>query len=101
MNMHTHPVAVALVCAACASAAAGATEYGDRALAAGCASCHQPALQAPPPLGGQPFGELVSKMREFRNGTRSGTVMPQLAKGYTEAQTEAIARYFSTQPAPR
>jgi len=101
MNMHTHPVAVALVCAACASAAAGATEYGDRALAAGCASCHQPALQAPPPLGGQPFGELVSKMREFRNGTRSGTVMPQLAKGYTEAQTETIARYFSTQPAPR
>jgi cytochrome c553 len=100
MNVHTH-LAVALACAACASAAAGAAESGGRALAAGCASCHQPALQTPPPLAGQPVTELVSKMREFRNGTRMGTVMPQLAKGYTEAQTKAIARYFSAQPVSR
>lgn len=101
MNMHTHLVALACVCAACTGGDASATESGDRALAAGCASCHQPAERTPPSLTGRPATELVSKMRGFRDGTRSGTVMPQLAKGYTEAQTEAIARYFSTQPASR
>jgi cytochrome c553 len=36
-------------------------------------------------------------MKAFRDGTRPATVMHQLAKGYSEAQIDAIAEYFSAQ----
>jgi cytochrome c553 len=36
-------------------------------------------------------------MAEFRAGTRPATVMHQIAKGYGEAETAALADYFSQQ----
>ena len=30
-------------------------------------------------------------------GTRPGTIMPQLAKGYTDAQIELVAGWFAAQ----
>jgi cytochrome subunit of sulfide dehydrogenase len=89
----------ALVAVACVIFArtACAQEQDARALAAGCASCHQPTERMPPPLAGQSSSELLEKLRAFRDGTRSGTVMPQLARGYTPAQLEAVARYFAAQ----
>jgi len=65
------------------------------ALAAGCASCHQPALHGVPSLAGQPIDALLAKLRGFRDGTRGGTVMPALAKGYTRDELEALARHFA------
>ncbi len=38
-------------------------------------------------------------MQDFRSGARNGTVMPQLAKGYTDAQIDAMAAWFAAQPA--
>jgi cytochrome subunit of sulfide dehydrogenase len=89
----------ALVAVACVifARAACAQEQDARALAAGCASCHQPTERMPPSLAGQSRSELLEKLRAFRDGTRSGTVMPQLARGYTPAQLEAVARYFAAQ----
>ena len=48
-----------------------------------------------PSLAGQPKAYLIEQMRAFRDGKRTGTIMPQLAKGYTDSQVEAIADYFS------
>jgi cytochrome c553 len=80
----------------------GSAESVDvRALAAGCASCHQPSQQVPPPLAGQPREALAAKLRGFRDGARSGTVMPQIAKGYTPDELDALAGYFAAQRAPR
>ena len=31
----------------------------------------------------------------FKSGVRPGTVMPQLAKGYSDAQIDALAGYFA------
>lgn len=94
-----HDLLAALLGIACAGcvAAAEAQVQDARALAAGCASCHQPGDRIPPPLAGQSRDTLVAKLRAFRDGTKRGTVMPQLAKGYTPAQLDAVAGYFATQ----
>ncbi len=91
---------LAIACMACACAAHAADEQ-SRALAAGCASCHQPDERIPPPLAGQSRDKLSAKLRGFRNGTRSGTVMPQLARGYTPAQLDAVAAWFAAQKPSR
>jgi cytochrome c553 len=93
-------VVVALTSIGCVGTAHAAGEEA-RSLAAGCASCHQPTERTLPPLAGQSRNELVAKLRGFRDGTRGGTVMPQLAKGYTEAQLQSIAEYFAAQTSPR
>jgi cytochrome c553 len=72
--------------------------------AASCASCHGThgvSSGEVPSLAGQTKESLVSKMHAFKNGSASGTIMPQLAKGYTDAQIEALAGWFSTQKAAR
>ena len=75
-----------------------------RSLGATCANCHgtygvsQGGIES---LAGQSKDDLVRKLREFKAGTRPGTIMPQLAKGYTDAQIELIGGWFAMQKAPR
>jgi cytochrome c553 len=38
-------------------------------------------------------------MKAFRSGSRTSTVMQQLAKGFNDAQVDQLARYFASQPA--
>jgi cytochrome c553 len=40
-------------------------------------------------------------MQEFKSGARQGTVMNQLAKGYTDEQIDALAGWFAAQRAPK
>jgi len=68
-----------------------------RALAAGCASCHRRDGTTIPSLQGRSRDELLAKLHGFRDGSQAGTVMPQLARGYTEAQLEAIAAWYAEQ----
>jgi cytochrome subunit of sulfide dehydrogenase len=78
----------------CASGA-HADDNIARAWAAGCLACHQPVTPGIALLYGQTRETLISKLRAFRDGTLPGTVMPQLARGYTDAQIEAIAGWFA------
>ncbi len=77
-----------------------AAANGQR-LYATCAACHGTngagAGNALPLLAGQPKDALVASMRAFKTGARPATIMHQIAKGYTDAQIEAIAVYLSTQ----
>lgn len=73
-----------------------------QALAATCANCHGTQGRAVdaasvPGLAGLPASHIVEQMRAFKAGTRAATVMHQLAKGYSDAQIEAIALYFAAQ----
>lgn len=74
-----------------------------RNLAAACFSCHGTngnALPGMAPLAGRSKDEIVRIMGEFRSGARTGergTLMPQIVKGYTDAQIALIADYFSRQ----
>ena len=71
-------------------------------LAAQCAQCHGTdgrALDgaAVPGLAGMPAPYLVAQMKSFKTGTRAGSVMPQLAKGFSDAQIDMLAAFFAAQ----
>ena len=73
-----------------------------RNLAATCANCHGTNGQARgevPGLAGVPAPNIVAAMAEFKAGTRSATLLHQIAKGYTDEQVRLIAAYFAAQPA--
>ena len=74
-----------------------------RSIAASCANCHGSngvSVGNVPSLAGTAKSDLVTKMQEFKAGKRTGTIMPQLAKGYTDAQIELAAGWFAAQPVP-
>jgi len=71
-----------------------------RNLAAACANCHgtNGASQGGiPSLAGRDRADLARQMQDFKSGRRPATVMHQIARGYTDAQIDAIAAYLSTQ----
>ena len=74
-----------------------------RDAAASCSNCHGTNGRSSgpvPSLAGAAKSDLLTKMQEFKSGKRPGTIMPQLAKGYTDDQIERAAAWFASQPAP-
>ncbi|OGA73459.1 MAG: hypothetical protein A3G81_06065 [Betaproteobacteria bacterium RIFCSPLOWO2_12_FULL_65_14] len=97
------PVMLAVALAALPLAAHAQDNATARSLAAACATCHgtdgrtvNPAVVS---LAGLPKDLIVQRMKEFRDGKRPATIMHQLAKGYTDQQTEMIAAHFAAQGA--
>lgn len=71
-----------------------------RNLAAACANCHGTDGRSAggiPSLAGAAKAEIVRKMQAYKSGQLAGTVMPQLAKGYTDGQIDLIAGWFAGQ----
>lgn len=71
-----------------------------RSLAATCANCHGTngvSVGGFETLAGMSKDDLVRKLKEYKAGTKPGTIMPQLAKGYTDEQIEAIAGWLAVQ----
>ena len=70
-----------------------------RSLAATCFTCHgsdgHSVGGVPPSLAGRDKAELLQTLKDFQSGKRPATIMHQHAKGYTDAQLEAIAGYFA------
>ncbi|MEO7402836.1 MAG: c-type cytochrome [Burkholderiales bacterium] len=69
-----------------------------RMLASACSNCHGTegrSQAAIPGLAGRSKTELVGIMKAFKDGSRSATIMHQIAKGYTDEQIDAISLYFS------
>ena len=93
---------IVLAAAALLALPAHAQDTGARNLAAACAICHgtqgKPAPDAPLiPLAGLPQDHIATQMRAFRDGKRPASVMHQIAKGYTDAQIDALAAWFAAQ----
>lgn len=93
---------IALLLAVSATVAATALTANEHArnLAANCTTCHTrggAGDAAIPPLEGRKAAEIAQAMRAFRSARRQGTVMPQLARGYADADIDAIARWFAEQ----
>jgi cytochrome subunit of sulfide dehydrogenase len=82
------------------AAALAAPDAGQR-LAASCANCHGTSGVSRdgkiPSLAGMPQATLAETVQQYQSGARAGSIMPQLAKGYTAAQIELIAAYFAAQ----
>ena len=85
-----------------AQPADGPAALRTRGLAAQCAQCHGTDGRALPGaevqgLAGMPASKFVEQMKAFRSGSRPSSVMQQLAKGFSDAQVDQLARYFASQ----
>ena len=84
-------VAIAAVTVASAEPPAGA---------AACSGCHPSSARVSSPvarLAGRDRAEIVKAMQDFRSGTRTGTVMDRIAKGFTDPEIQAIAAWYAAQ----
>lgn len=109
----TRIVATALLVLAGTTARAGTGEPDGRAIALqgsargtiACATCHGAdgiglAGANFIRLAGQPQGYLAKQLRDFRDGARDSAVMKSIAAALTDAEIDAVARYYAAQPAP-
>jgi len=90
-----------LAAAALAATSVYAQDLQGRNLAASCAICHGTEGRAVTKdmvsLAGLPKDYIAQHLQDFKSGKRPATVMHQIAKGYTEAQIEAMAAWFAAQ----
>ena len=93
---------LAATAALLAAGTAQAQQVDGRLLALSCLNCHGPGGKSPgdiPSIAGKSEDFLKLALTEFRDGKRSGasaTVMGRLAKGYSDAEIEAVAKYIAT-----
>lgn len=97
----SHVCAAAVLFYCGTTAAAEVQSARARNIAANCTTCHGTNGNSvggiPPSLAGRDSRELYQTLKEFASGSRKGTVMPQLAKGYSDRQLELVASYFAAQ----
>jgi len=68
--------------------------------AASCSGCHPASTRVTSPvprLSGIDQTAIVRAMQDFRSGQRAGTVMDRIAKGFTDAEIQAIAAWYASQ----
>jgi cytochrome c553 len=71
-------------------------------LAAPCASCHRAdgRNSGIPSLSGLNENQILQRMSYFRQQTHGDQIMHVVANALTPQETEAVARYVATHPAP-
>lgn len=97
-------VSVVMGLALSTSATAAQSTFDISVVAASCANCHGTDGRSPggiPSIAGRPESILRSQLLAFRSDAPPAgtTIMNRLAKGYTEEQIQALAKYFSEIPA--
>lgn len=68
--------------------------------AAACSGCHPASARVASPvprLAGLDRGAILRALQEFRAGTRAATVMDRIARGFTDAEIQAIAGWYAAQ----
>ncbi len=92
-------VAVAFVIAAgFAEGPARAEMASGAVLANTCYSCHGTdgkSVGAMPTIAGKTESFIAEKLKAFKSGELEATVMNRIAKGFTDAEIEALAKVFS------
>jgi cytochrome c553 len=96
--MRRAPVAAAIGLALIAAAMTASAE--PPAGAAACSGCHPSSTRVTSPvprLAGLDQAAIIRAMQEFRSGQRIATVMDRIAKGFTDAEIQAIAAWYAGQ----
>lgn len=94
--MRSMVVGAALL-AACLSGLASpalAQNANPQLLTVSCSGCHGPKGHSPgamPSIYGRTAASIAETLRDFRDGKRPSTVMVRFAKGYTDAEIDAVA----------
>lgn len=91
--------AVAVAAAIAAPTAVQAdTGFNAALAAANCYNCHGQggaSTSKIPKLTETTRKGMADAMKAFRDGTKSGTIMNRISKGYDDAQIDAIAAYIT------
>lgn len=69
--------------------------------AAACSGCHPASSRVSSPvarLAGMERESIVRALQEFRAGTRTGTIMDRIAKGFTDDEIRTLAAWLAAQP---
>nr|WP_296747787.1 c-type cytochrome [Thioalkalivibrio sp.] len=94
-NLLAAGIAVSMMTIALAPQAAEVER--ENLLATSCFACHSiDATGNMPNLVGYPRDLLVSQMQAFKDGSRPGTIMNRLAKGYSDEEIIQMADYIAT-----
>jgi len=91
-------LAAAIGVASIATAVVASAEPPAGAVA--CSGCHPASTRVTSPvlrLHGLEQAAIVRAMQDFRSGQRAATVMDRIAKGFTDAEIQAIAAWYATQ----
>jgi len=81
---------------------AGSAQAGSdigRTIGVTCAGCHGTdgvSVGAAPSLKGKPAAATSSMLKLFKEGTLPSSIMGRIAKGYTDADIDAVANYFES-----
>ena len=74
----------------------------SEALSVPCNGCHGPNGVSPgpalPSIAGLNAEYMNKVLEQYKNGSRKGTIMNRLARGYKIYELRKIARYFARQP---
>lgn len=88
-----------LMCGLSFSAASFAGGASGAMLGNTCAGCHGTNGvsngPAAPSIAGLDYDYLVDAMNQFKAGERRSTIMTRIAKGYTDAEIEAMSKFFA------
>ena len=99
MQQFALPVFMSLAASLLISSQVYAAETSTPAvLAASCTGCHGPGGKSPgamPSLAELDAKIIMSRMKEFRGGEVPATVMTRIAKGYSDAEIEALGQFFA------
>jgi len=102
MRIPHSPLLVAVALAVAAPASGQAPDAARaRDIASTCANCHGTgglSRGGTESLAGKPQAELVTKFQEFKQGKRPGTIMPQIARGFTDEQIDLVSAWLAAQP---
>jgi len=101
MKMKTSLAGLALFASCTLSGAALAVPPTPEMISFACAGCHGTnggsAGLTMPSLASQSKTAIVEAMKKFKSGERPSTVMGRLAKGYSDADFNAMGEFFSKQ----
>jgi sulfide dehydrogenase cytochrome subunit len=103
MTVRAGAIGVCLALVAFPAAAAEAPGVIAPPGASSCSGCHaaSAAVETPVPrLAGLPAPRIAEAMRAFRAGTRPGTIMPRIARGFSDDEIAALAAWYEATPAP-
>ena len=78
--------------------AAQAVETRPAVLANSCAGCHGTdgkSMGSIPSIHGLKADYFKKTMKDFKDGTRKGTIMGRIAKGYSEEDISLMAEHFA------
>jgi len=100
--MHNKKLTAALAVGALLASGSALGGVSDGAVVSNtCAGCHgtNGASVGPAPIiGGQPEMYVASAMATYKDGTRYGTIMNRIAKGYDPGQLLDMGKFFAAQP---